>query len=103
MIRSGLNKLTAVAVVAQPASVGRGRFAATAARPAGAPSATMPSAVVTAYYRAVVARNHRRAFGYCRFLPAARPVAARDRFLQKGTKSPVIALDHQFSQGYVSL
>jgi hypothetical protein len=39
---------------------------ATAARSAAAPPATTPSvvAVVTAYYRAVVARNYRQAFGY---------------------------------------
>jgi hypothetical protein len=48
-----------------PASVAV-HSAATAARPTSAAPATMPSvvAVVTAYYRAVVARNHRRAFGY---------------------------------------
>jgi hypothetical protein len=48
-----------------PASVAV-HSAATAARPTSAAPATMPSvvAVVTAYYRAVVARNYRRAFGY---------------------------------------
>ena len=40
--------------------------AATSASPAQAPSAAMPSvaAVVTGYYRAVVTRNYRKAFGY---------------------------------------
>ena len=48
-----------------PASVAV-HSAATAARPTSAAPATMPSvvAVVTGYYRAIVVRNYRRAFGY---------------------------------------